>query len=195
LQHIILYDLAASLDNVICENLATGWPDLVEFSFTHAVIPRGMIFCPDGRILLSRDPPPVVTATVDLSSLVAFARHCPNLSHLQLGVPLDMAELPVLDDETRTILSSRTTRSTCMRLSVDPEVPSPSNPKAVAIFLAEVFPGREIKIVLAESFCRQDRCKSPNEWYEVVEWLRGSQPSSLEFGPCYRTQICSICNR
>lgn len=190
LQHIILYDIAASLNNVLCKNLATGWPDLVEFSFT----PRNITFCPDS-LLLSRNPLPPVAATVDLGSLVAFARHCPKLSHLQLGVPLDIAELPVLDDETRTILSSRTTRSTCMRLSVYPEGPSPSDPKAVATFLAQVFPSREIKIVFAESFCRQDRCKSSNEWYKVVEWLRSSQPSSLEFGPCYRTQICSICTR
>lgn len=194
LHHIILYDLAASLDNVICKNLATGWPDLVEFSFTHAIISRGVSVSPDGRIVISRDPLPSVTATVDLDSLVAFARHCPKLSHLQLGVPLDIAELPVLDDETRTILSSRNTRSTCMRLSVDPEGPFPSDPKAMATFLAEVFPGREIKIVLAESFCRQDRCKLSKEWYEVVEWLRSSQPSSLEFGPCFPASTCPNCN-
>jgi hypothetical protein len=194
LHHIILYDLAAPLDNVICKNLATGWPDLVEFSFTHAIIPRGITFLPGGHMMMSRDPLPPVTATVDLDSLVAFARHCPKLSHLQLGVPLDIAELPVLDNETHTILSSRNTCSTCMRLSVDPEGPSPSNPEAMATFLAEVFPGREIKIVLAESFCQQDRCKSSKEWYEVVEWLRSSQPSSLEFGPCFRARTCSICN-
>lgn len=194
LHHIILYDLAASLDNVICKNLATGWPDLVEFSFTHAIISRGVSVSPDGRIVISRDPLPPVAATVDLDSLVAFARHCPKLSHLQLGVPLDIAELPVLDDETRTILSSRNTRSTCMRLSVDPEGPFPSDPQAMATFLAEVFPGREIKIVLAESFCRQDRCKLSKEWYEVVEWLRSSQPSSLEFGPCFPASTCSKCN-
>ncbi|KAG2138371.1 hypothetical protein DEU56DRAFT_341821 [Suillus clintonianus] len=192
LQYIILHDFAMSLDNTLCKKLATGWPNLVEFYCMPALI---SIDVPGSlTIIIPALQPPPVAATVDLGSLVTFARHCPQLSHLHLGIPSDTAELPVLDDETLAILSTRPTRSTCMRLSVDAD-PSPANPKEVATFLAEVFPGREIKIVLAESFCRQELCGSFNGWYEVVEWLRRSQLSSLEFGPCYRTQICTVCTR
>ncbi|KAG2138360.1 hypothetical protein DEU56DRAFT_945409 [Suillus clintonianus] len=183
LQFMILHDFAMSLNNTLCKKLATGWPDLVEFycipALTSIDVPGSLI------IIIPALQPPPVAATVDLGSLVTFARHCPQLSHLHLGIPSDTAELPVLDDETLAILSSRPTRSACMRLSVDAD-PSPANPKEVATFLAEVFPGREIKIVLAESFCRQKLRESFNGWHEVVEWLRRSQPSILEFGPCYR---------
>ncbi|KAG0706575.1 hypothetical protein DFH29DRAFT_1020838 [Suillus ampliporus] len=174
LQHVILDNLVISLDASVCKKLATGWSNLVEFYFNP--------FSAEG----------LVTATVDLGSLATFARHCPDLSHLQLGVPWDTTELPVLDDETLTILSSRPTRSACMRISVDGSS-FPANPKAVAKFLAAVFPGREIKIILFASFCRKSLLEPSNRWYEVVEWLRRSQPSSLEFGPCYRTQLCGVC--
>ncbi|KAG2109498.1 hypothetical protein DEU56DRAFT_258613 [Suillus clintonianus] len=192
LQYIILYDFSMSLNNTLCKKLATGWPNLVEFycipALTSIDVPGSL------NIIIPALQPPPIAATVDLISLVTFARHCPQLSHLHLGIPSDTAELPVLDDQTLAILSSRPARATCMRLSVDAD-PSPANPKEMATFLAEVFPGREIKIVLAESFCRQKRCGSFNGWYEVVEWLRRSQPSSLELGPCYRTQICTVCTR
>ncbi|KAG1748295.1 uncharacterized protein EDB91DRAFT_1344853 [Suillus paluster] len=175
LQHVTLDNLVISLDASVCKKLATGWPDLVEFNFNPFSIEE------------------LATTTIDPGTLVTFARHCPNLLRLELGIPWDTTELPVLDDETLTILSSRPTRSACMRIVVDADS-SLANPKAVAKFLATVFPGREIKIVLAASFCRKSlHLLPPNEWCNVVEWLRKSQLSSLEFGPCYRTQLCAVC--
>ncbi|KAG1740505.1 uncharacterized protein EDB91DRAFT_1222866 [Suillus paluster] len=168
LQHVILDDLVISLDASVCKKLATGWPDLVEFDFNPSSIKE------------------LATATINVGSLATFARHCPNLSRLQLGIPLDTTELPVLDDETLTILSSRPTRSTCMLIAVDADS-YPANPKAVAKFLATVFPGREIKIVITPSY------KPSDGWNEVVEWLRRSQPSSLGFGSHYYSNLCSVC--
>lgn len=163
LQHVTLDRLVISLNNALCQKLATGWPHLVEFYFNPTS---------------ARD---LALATVDLSSLVMFTRHCPKLSRLQLGIPWDMTTLPVLDDETLAILSSRPTRSACMRISVD-GFSSLADPKAVAQFLATVFPGREIKVVLAAPVCLKYVTKPANGWYEVVGWLRRTQPSSLEIG-------------
>lgn len=163
LQHVTLDRLVISLNNALCDKLAAGWPHLVGFYFNPTS---------------ARDLAP---ATVDLNSLVAFTKHCPNLSRLQLGIPWNMTELPVLDDETLAILSSRRTRSACMRISVD-GFSSLADPKAVARFLAAVFPGREIKIVLAAPVCLKYVTKPANGWYEVVGWLKRTQPSSLEIG-------------
>ncbi|KAG2121269.1 hypothetical protein DEU56DRAFT_927631 [Suillus clintonianus] len=174
LQHVTLADLVIPLNPSTLKTLAIGWPDLVEF-YLDPVSAREL-----------------VTATVDVGSLATFARHCPNLSHLRLGIPLDMVELPTLDEETLTILSSRPTRSACMRISVD-AYSSPADSKAMAKFLATVYPGREVKIVLAASFCQRDLHKPSNVWYEVVGRLRRLQPSSLEFGPCYRSRFCPVC--
>ncbi|KAG1732148.1 hypothetical protein EDB19DRAFT_1299506 [Suillus lakei] len=176
LQHVILADFMISLNASVCKKLASGWPDLVEFYLD-----------PTSRAELV-----TVANTIDVGSLATFARHCPNLLHLQLGIPLDTTELPALDEETLTVLSSRPKRSACMRISVDADS-SPANPRTMADFLATVFPGREIKIVLAASFCRTYLHKPSNVWYEVVGWLRKLQPSSLEFGPCYRSRYCHVC--
>lgn len=163
LQHLALDRLVISLDNALCKKLAIGWPHLVEFYFNPTS---------------ARDVGPV---TVDLSSLVTFTRHCPNLSRLQLGIPWDMTELTVLDDETLATLSSRPIRSACMRISVD-GFSSLADPKAVAQFLATVFPRREIKIVLAAPVCLKYGTKPANGWHEVVGWLKRTQLSSLEIG-------------
>ena len=159
LQHITLDRLVILLNDTLCEKLAAGWPCLVEFCFNRTSA-RGLV-------------------PVGLSSLVAFARHCPQLSRLQLGVPWDMTAIPVLDDATLTILSSRPTRSTCMLISVG-HLSVITNPKAVARFLATMFPRREIKIVLVAT---------PNcfwyfgdGWFKVVFWLSKTQPGSLELG-------------
>ncbi|KAG1723478.1 uncharacterized protein EDB91DRAFT_164628 [Suillus paluster] len=168
LQHIILDHVVISLDASVCKKLASGWPDLVEFYFSPSFVEE------------------LVTAAIDVSSLAIFARHCPNFLRLELCIPLDTIELPVLDDETLTTLSSRPTRSACLRIAVDANL-FPANPKAVAKFLAKVFPGREIKIVLSASFCRKVLPKHSTRWNEVVEWLRRSQRSSLKFGFCYHT--------
>ncbi|KAG1740498.1 uncharacterized protein EDB91DRAFT_352723 [Suillus paluster] len=193
LQHVILDDLVIPLNNTLYKKLATSWPDLVEFYSRPTAAPRSHVAVVSGHgiVVTPLQVRPVI-ATVDLGSLVTFARHCPKLSRLQLGILLDTTEIPVLDDETLTILSSRPTRSTCMRISVHADS-SPTNPKAVAKFLATIFPGREIKIVLVASFCHPYRCTRSNRWYEVVEHLRKSQPSSLELGRCYRTNVCVVC--
>ncbi|OJA20340.1 hypothetical protein AZE42_10289 [Rhizopogon vesiculosus] len=163
LQHLTLDRLVISLNNALCTKLAIGWPHLVEFYF-NPTSARGL-----------------APTTVDLNSLVAFTKYCPKLSRLQLGIPWNMTELPVLDDETLNILSSRPTRYACMRISVD-GFSSLANPKAVAQFLATVFPRREIKIVLAAPVCLKYTKKPSNGWYEVVGWLRRTQASSLEIG-------------
>ncbi|KAG1752391.1 uncharacterized protein EDB91DRAFT_1077803 [Suillus paluster] len=80
----------------------------------------------------------LATTTIDAGPLATFARPSPNLLRLQLGIPWDTAELPVLDDETLTILSSRPTCSACTQIVVNVDSPW-DNPEVVAKFSPRCF--------------------------------------------------------
>lgn len=83
------------------------------------------------------------------------------------------------------LVSSCLTRSACMRTSVDVALSPVTNLIAMTGFTATVFPGREIKITLAASFCRRDHANLQ------IGDVRRSQPSSFKSSRCYRTQLFS----
>ncbi|KAG1733296.1 hypothetical protein EDB19DRAFT_1731304 [Suillus lakei] len=123
LQHIMLGGLTISLNNALCNKLAIGWSDLVEFYFSAPRDPMAVLFSTPNT--LSPPQPPSVKTPVDLGRLVTFAKHCPNLTRLHLSIPSDTTELP--RSMIHLLPCPRPTRSACMRISVD----AVSSPKPI----------------------------------------------------------------